>query len=110
MGSYDGAQLCKLVGLYLLDLLTNEFGKQNIDLYRDDGLSCFENISGPDPEKVKKKLFKIFKNSRLSIAVECNFIVTEFLDATFDLRSAAYYPYRKLNNELLYINKHAIND
>ena len=32
MGSYDGAELCELVGLYLLDLLTKEFGKQNIDL------------------------------------------------------------------------------
>ena len=30
MGSYDGAELCDLVGLYLLDLLTKEFGKQNI--------------------------------------------------------------------------------
>ena len=110
MVSYEVTDLCELVGEYLLDIFSKEFYKQNIDLYRDDGLSCFENISGPDPEKVKKKLFKIFKNSRLSIAVECNFIVTEFLDATFDLRSAAYYPYRKLNNELLYINKHAIND
>ena len=32
MGSHDGAELCELVGLYLLDLLTKEFGKQNIDL------------------------------------------------------------------------------
>ena len=35
---------------------TKEFGKQNIDLYRDDGLSCFENISGPDSEKIKNYL------------------------------------------------------
>ena len=48
MGTYDGAELCELVGLYLLDLLTKEFGKQNIGLYRDDDLSCFENISCPD--------------------------------------------------------------
>ena len=27
MGSYDGAELCELVGLYLLDLLTKEFGE-----------------------------------------------------------------------------------
>ena len=107
MGSYDGAELCELVGLYLLDLLTKEFGKQNIGLYRDDGLSCFENISGPDSEKIKKKLFKIFKCNGLSITVECNLIVTDFLDVTFDLKSATYYPYRKPNNELLYINKHS---
>ena len=37
--------------------------------------------------------------------VKCNSIVTDFLDVTFDLKSATYYPYRKPNNELLYINK-----
>ena len=31
-----GAELCKLVGLYLLDLLTKKFSKQNIGLYRDE--------------------------------------------------------------------------
>ena len=72
MGSYDGAELCELAGLYVLDLLTKDSGKQNIGLYRDDGLSCFENISGRDSEKIKKKLLKIFKSNRLSITVECN--------------------------------------
>ena len=107
MGSYDGAELCELVGLYLLDILTKKFGKQNIGLYRYDGLSCFENISGPDSEKIKKKLFKIFKSNGLSIAVECNLIVTDFLDVTFDLKSATNDLYRKPNNELLYINIHS---
>ena len=107
MGSYDGAELCELVGLYHLDLLTEEFGKQNIGLYRDDGLSCFENISGPDAEKIKRKLFKFFKSNELSITIECNLIVTDFLDVTFDLKSATYYPHSKPNNELLYIDKHS---
>ena len=26
MGSYDGAEVCELVGLYILDILTKEFG------------------------------------------------------------------------------------
>ena len=72
IGSYDGAELCELVDLYLLDLLTKESGKQNIGLYSDDGLSCFENISGPDSEKIKRKLFKIFKSNGLNITVESN--------------------------------------
>ena len=58
MGSYDGAELFDLVVLNLPDLLTKEFCKQNIGLYRDDGLSCFENISGPDSEKKKKKIIQ----------------------------------------------------
>ena len=46
MGSYDGAEVYELVGLYLLNLLSNEFKKQKIvfGLHRDDGLSCFQNI------------------------------------------------------------------
>ena len=107
MGSYAGAELCELVGLYLLYLLIKEFGKQNIGLYRDVDLSCFENISGPDSEKITKKLFKIFKSNGLSITVECNLTVTDFLDVTFGLKSANHCPYRKPNNELLYINKHS---
>ena len=51
MLSYDSEELCELVDLYLLDLLTKESAKQNTGLYRDDALSCFENISGPDSEK-----------------------------------------------------------
>ena len=107
MDRYDGAELCELVGLYLLDLLTKGFVKQNIGLYRDDGLSCFQDMSEPDSEKIKIKVFKIFKSNGLRITVECNLIVKVFLDVTFDLKSATYYPYRKPNNELLYINKHS---
>ena len=62
-------------------------------------------ISGPESEKIKKKLCKIFKKHGLNITVECNLRITDFLDVTFDLRTRKYYPYRKVNNELLYIHK-----
>ena len=42
-GCYDGAEVCEIVGLYLLDKLTQAktplFEIQNIGLYRDDGLA-----------------------------------------------------------------------
>ena len=41
MGSFGGAEVCELVGLYLLDILRQECGENKIGLYRDDGLSCF---------------------------------------------------------------------
>ena len=65
MRSYDGVEVCELVRLYLLNLLTNEFGKYNLSLYRDDGLSCFQNISGPESVKIKMKMSSIFKENRL---------------------------------------------
>ena len=40
MGSYDGAEICKLVGLYVLSFLGKVYGIQNVGLCRDDGLAC----------------------------------------------------------------------
>ena len=44
---------------------------------------------------------RIKHNSKMKL------ILTNFSDVTFDLKYATYYPYRKPNNELLYINKHS---
>ena len=78
MGSYDGDEVFELVGLYLLNLSTNEFGKNNSSLYRDDSLSCFQNISGPDSKRIKKKMLKIFKENGLNITLACNLTITDF--------------------------------
>ena len=40
MGSFDGAETCKLVGSYLLSQLPLSY-RSNIGLYRDDGLAAF---------------------------------------------------------------------
>ena len=45
MGSYDEAEVCELVGLFILNDLCNEYGKDNIGLYRDDGLAIFKHTS-----------------------------------------------------------------
>ena len=47
-------------------------------------------MPGADSEKIRKKLFKIFKSIGSSLTVECNkcnMIVTDFLDVSFDLKS-----------------------
>ena len=60
MGSYDGAEICELVGLYILHLLEKEFVAGCFELYRYDGLGCLKNLSGPDNEKSRKNLIKLF--------------------------------------------------
>ena len=55
MGSFDGAEVCELVGLYLLDKLSKLLGKDNIGLYRDDGLAAVKSTSGPVLDKMRKK-------------------------------------------------------
>ena len=47
MGCQDGAEICELIGTYLLYQI-NVISKENIGLYRDDGLGIFRNISGPE--------------------------------------------------------------
>ena len=38
MGSYDGAKICELVGISILKSLEDKIDKQDIGLYRNDGL------------------------------------------------------------------------
>ena len=55
-GSFMGAELCELVGFFLLDWLKNIFGLERVGLYRDDGLAVLPNSSGFKVERLKKHL------------------------------------------------------
>ena len=59
MGSNDGAEVCKVIGLYILNLLSEKYGKDNVGLYRDD-LILLKNVTGRLAEKAKKDMMQIF--------------------------------------------------
>ena len=63
MESYDGAEICKLVGIYLLSLLPNIIDKNSsvYCLYRDEGLILLRNVNGKKMDRVRKNVIKIFK-------------------------------------------------
>ena len=42
MGAYDGAKVCKLEGIFMLNKISEKCDKYNIGLYRDDGLAVFK--------------------------------------------------------------------
>ena len=50
MGCYDGAEVCEVTRSYILYLLSNILHKNQLGLYRDDGLVSVENLSGPKIE------------------------------------------------------------
>ena len=104
MGSYDGAEICELVGLYLLHTLTDLIKKEHIGLYRDDGLAVVLNANGPKMDKLRKSIIEVFKNEGLSITIETNLQETDFLDVTFNVTTKIYKPYRKPSSSPLYIN------
>ena len=104
MGCYDGAEVCELVGLYILHKLTSAFPDGNIGLYRDDGLAIFKNITTRSGDNVRKKFSEILGNLGLKITVQSNLKVVNYLDVTLNLKTGKYYPYRKRDNNPLYIN------
>ena len=105
MGAYDGAEVCELVGNYLLYELSKLYEKKDIGLYRDDGLAVFKNKSGPESEKIKKSIQAIFRENELKITIQCNLKIVDYLDVTFNLTDSSYRPFNKTNNEINYIHK-----
>ena len=51
MGAYDGPADCELVQNYLLYELSQLYEKNDIALYREDGLAFLKNKSGPKSER-----------------------------------------------------------
>ena len=105
MGSFDGAEVCEVTGLYLFHQLKSKFPGIDMGLYRDDGLGRYENLPGPASDKIRKEITKLFKDNGLQITINMNLNTVDFLDCTFDLGKDLYYPYRKENSSLLYINR-----
>ena len=84
MGSFDGVEVCELVGLYALNKLREKFGN-NIELYRDDGLSLIEGTSLRLANKARKDLCSAFQEFGLKITAEVKYRTVNFLDITFNL-------------------------
>ena len=61
-------------------------------------------MPGPDREKIRKKIIKLFKDNGLNITIDMNLNTANFLDCTLELDKGLFYPYKKDNNVLLYIN------
>ena len=77
------AEICRLIGSFILNQLGSVIDKNDIERwYRDDSL-------------------------RLAITIECNLKIVNFLDITFDLPNNVYKPYRNANGKPTYMNKNS---
>ena len=69
MGAYDGAELCELLGLYILSQLSYIEGF-NGGLYRDDCLSVSDKPVREIEHNMKKEISKIFGDCDLKVIFE----------------------------------------
>ena len=104
IGSFGGAEICELVGFYILDQLLNILPVESFDLYRDNGLAILSGISGPDTEQIIKNIKNLFKTNNLKITIEAGMQKTDFLDVMFNADNGKYWPYEKPNSQLQYIH------
>ena len=70
MGSYNGAEICELVGLFILNHLGKSFGKENIGRCKDDDLAIIKNKSSHLADKTRKELHKVYEQFGLKITAE----------------------------------------
>ena len=82
IGCYDGAEVCELVGIFILNKLSNIICKNSIGLYRDNSLGVPWKIFEPQIEQIKKESTKIFKDCGLLITATSSIISVDFLDVT----------------------------
>ena len=101
MGSYDGAELCELVGSFRLSQLQKI--NINIGLDRDDRLAI-SNTTPRDTVNNKKEICCIFNHNGLRITIEANKQTINFLDVTFNLNKNTYQPFTKPHTTLQYVH------
>ena len=82
MGSCDGAEICELVGLFLLNNLAERFGKERVGLYRDDGLLILKATGGRQADQARKDLHRMFNEFDLEVTAQINNHQVNFLDIT----------------------------
>ena len=85
MGSFNGAEICKLVGLYIQSKLEKILPKSNFGLYRDDELALLRSLNRQQTDKVRKIIIRVFKNIGLSLGIETNLKEVNFLDVSLNL-------------------------
>ena len=102
-GGFDSAEVCDIVGLFLLSEIRKLKLNAITGIFRDDGLG----VSSATPrqfENIKKKICETYRKHGLSITVEANKTVVQFLDVEFNLEKDTFKPFIKPNDVPNYVH------
>ena len=69
IGICNSAEICELVGLFVLYKFQQLNKIHNFGLNRDDELAVVNNMSGPQSQKIKKELHFLFKKFGLNLII-----------------------------------------
>ena len=96
-GGFDSAEVCDLVGLFLLDEVKKAKLNMNAGIFRDDGLGV-SSATPREVERIKKSICGGYKKHGLSLTVDANKKSVQFLDVELDLMNESYKPFTKPND------------
>ena len=105
--SYDDAEVgtsTELVGTFISSKLGNVIGKKHTGLYRDDRLVFLRSMNAWGIDKAREIIITMFKKVWFQLEIKTNLKQVEFLDVLLNLITGLYKPYKKPNDNLLYIN------
>ena len=60
MGSYDGAEICELIGIFTQSVLQDIINKKQMGLLRDDELIVLSKATSQKKDNIRKKIFGRF--------------------------------------------------
>ena len=101
MGSFSGAEVCELIGAFILSSLSFIIDKSDMGIYRDDGLVLIRNPNGPKVDRFRKKITNALKMLGFNITTQSHLNSVNFLE---NLKEGTLEPYMKDNNTPIYIN------
>ena len=64
-------------------------------------------MPGPELDRKIKKIIEVFKKYELAIIIKANLFVVNFLDIQFNVLNGTFKPYRKLNNDPIFVYKNS---
>ena len=64
-------------------------------------------MPGPELDRKRKKIIEVFKKYELAIIIKANLFVVNFLDTQFNVLNGTFKPYRKLNNDPIFVYKNS---
>ena len=73
MGCFDKIKVCELVESSILHQLSQLFDHHSLGLFGDDDLTMLKDLSGPETQRVEKKVVKVFKVCGLKITIKSTF-------------------------------------
>ena len=72
IGAYDGAEVCELIGIFMLSILSKHINKNYMGLHRNGDPAFLTKSNCRRSRKIQEKVSKLFKQKDLEIIVQCN--------------------------------------